>query len=85
LRNLISEAATIASTADLPQRRGQRITELLTAAMALADHLIETPPAAALGKRGGERTKERHADDPDYYRRIAAQRKTRKGGRPKKA
>jgi hypothetical protein len=52
--------------------------------MVLADHLIEIPPAAALGQRGGMKTKERHANEPDYYRRIAAQRKTHAGGRPKK-
>jgi len=84
LRNMIAEAATVVSTADLPQRRGQRLTELLNTAIALADHLIEIPPAAALGQRGGLKTKERHADEPDYYSRIAAQRKHRRGGRPKK-
>jgi len=80
LRHLITEVATIVSTADLPQRRGQRLTELLTAALALADHLIETPPAVALGQRGGLKTAER---GPEYFRKIAAQRKTRSGGRPK--
>jgi hypothetical protein len=80
LRNLIAEAATVVATADLPQRRGQRLTELLTTAIALADHLIETPPAVALGQRGGMKTAER---GPEYFRKIAAKRKTRAGGRPK--
>ena len=81
LRNMIAEAATVVSTADLPQRRGQRLTEILTTAMALADHLIDTPPAVALGQRGGLKTAER---GPEYFRKIAAQRKTHAGGRPKK-
>jgi len=81
LRNLIAEAATVASTADLPQRRGQRLTELLTAATVLADRLIEISPAATLGQRGGLKTAER---GPEYFRQIAAKRKTRAGGRPKK-
>jgi hypothetical protein len=82
LRHLIAEAATVASTVDLPQRRGQRLTEILTAALALTDHLIETPPAVALGQRGGMKTAERGSE---YFRKIAAKRKTHAGGRPKKA
>lgn len=34
------------------------------------------------GSRGGQKTAER---GPDYYRQIAAMRKTRAGGRPRKA
>jgi hypothetical protein len=55
--------------------------ELLQSAVALADTLIATPPAAVLGQRGGIRTAER---GPDYYAKIASMRKTRAGGRPRK-
>jgi hypothetical protein len=42
-------------------------------------------PAAVLGYKGGKTTAKRMtAKDPDYYKRIAAMRKERKGGRPKK-
>ena len=37
--------------------------------------------AASLGQKGGQRTAER---GPEYFRRIAAMRKTRAGGRPPK-
>lgn len=37
--------------------------------------------AAALGRKGGKMTAER---GPDYYRKIQAMRKDRKGGRPRK-
>lgn len=39
-------------------------------------------PAAALGRLCGKRTAER---GPDYFRKIEAMRKTKSGGRPKKA
>jgi hypothetical protein len=38
--------------------------------------------ASKLGAKGGKKTAER---GPDYFRQIAAMRKTRAGGRPKKA
>ena len=38
-------------------------------------------PASLLGRIGGAKTAER---GPDYFRQIAAMRKTRAGGRPKK-
>lgn len=41
----------------------------------------KNPHAVALGRKGGQSTAER---GPDYYRRIQAQRKERKGGRPPK-
>jgi hypothetical protein len=40
--------------------------------------LIEESPAAQLGQRGGMKTAER---GPDYFKQIAAMRKTRAGGR----
>jgi len=41
----------------------------------------KNPHAVALGRKGGEATAIR---GPDYYRKIAAKRKTFSGGRPRK-
>ena len=82
LRNLIEEAQLTISTIDIPQGRGKRAVKLLDSALALTDDLIALPPAAVmLGQRGGAKTAER---GPDYFRKIAAKRKTHGGGRPKK-
>lgn len=81
LRDLIAEAHDILRTIVLPERRSQRAHELLSAALHLADHLVETSPAATLGASGGKVTAKRGSD---YFREIAAMRKEHKGGRPKK-
>jgi hypothetical protein len=80
LRDMIGEAHDILRTMVFPEERSQRAYEVLTAALHLADHLLETPPAAALGSKGGNQTAKRGSD---YFRRIAAMRKEKKGGRPK--
>jgi hypothetical protein len=82
LRNLLDEAHTILSTVTLPHGRAERSLELLTSALALTDDLIAIPQPAAveLGKRGGLKTAERGSE---YFRKIAAMRKTKAGGRPK--
>jgi hypothetical protein len=82
LRNMIAEAQHILATTLLPESRAERAYELLTAAVNLADHLLEESPAVALGMKGGKTTAKR---GPDYFRKIAAMRTNRKGGRPKKA
>ncbi len=77
---MIDEAHTI-----LPEGRAERACELLGTAVKLADQLLTEKPAAVLGAKGGKATaKKMKAKDPDYYKRIAAMRKTRGGGRPKK-
>lgn len=81
LRNMIAEAETILTTTTLPQGRAERARELLGTALKLADHLLTEKPAAILGAKGGKKTAER---GPDYFASIAAMRKTRGGGRPKK-
>jgi hypothetical protein len=81
LRNLISEADLILSTTTLPGGRTTRCRELLRAAVALSDYLLSVPPAATLGKKGGMKTAQR---GPEYFRKIAAMRKTKAGGRPRK-
>lgn len=81
LRNLIDEAHTVISTIDLPQGRAKRAAKLLESALALTDDLIALPTAAVtLGQRGGLKTAERGSE---YFRKIAARRKTHAGGRPK--
>lgn len=81
LRNLIAEAQALLTTTELPEGRAQRAHELLTAAVHLADDLLEQSPAATLGAKGGKETAKRGSD---YFRKIAAKRKTFAGGRPPK-
>ena len=81
LRNLIAEAEHIVGTTPLPESRSERACELLRTAIKLADALIEVPPAAVIGRKGGLATKKRGSE---YFRQIAAQRKTKSGGRPRK-
>jgi hypothetical protein len=79
LRNMIGEAHDILRTTVLPEERSQRAYELLTAAVHLADTLLEESPAAKLGAKGGKVTAKRGSE---YFRQIAAKRKTHGGGRP---
>jgi hypothetical protein len=81
LRNLIDEAQLVISTTDLPQGRTSRAVKLLDSALALTDDLLAAPSSAvSLGQRGGQKTAERGSE---YFRQIAAKRKTKAGGRPK--
>jgi hypothetical protein len=79
LRNLIAEAQNLLTTTTLPEGRSQRAHELLTAAVHLADDLLEQSPAATLGKKGGKATAKRGSE---YFSQISAMRKTHAGGRP---
>ena len=81
LRKMIGEAHDLLRTTILPEERSQRAYDLLTAAMLLADVLLEESPAAALGAKGGKQTAKRGSE---YFRQLAAKRKDRKGGRPPK-
>jgi hypothetical protein len=84
LRNLIEEAELILSTTELPEGRAVRCLEILTSAKALTDDLLTQAkaPAASLGRKGGSVTAKRGSD---YFRQLAAKRKTRAGGRPRKS
>lgn len=85
LKNLISEADLILSTTTLPEGRTPRCRELLRAALALTNDLLKQKrmtPAAVMGHKGGSATAKRFG--PDHFRQLAARRKTRGGGRPKK-
>jgi hypothetical protein len=86
LRNLIAEADLILETAPpLPQNRTGAARENLKAALAIADDLIgqsRLNAAAILGRKGGSAVSRKLG--PDHYRKMAAARKTRGGGRPRK-
>jgi hypothetical protein len=84
LRSLIFEAELILATTELPQGRATRARELLRSAVALADDLLnqaKLPAAALLGSKGGTQTAKRGSE---YFRQLAAKRKTLGGGRPRK-
>jgi hypothetical protein len=67
-----SEVPTLDAARMLIEEAIQR-TERLSRAVSMA--------AIKYGRKGGTKTAER---GPDYFRRIAAMRKTRAGGRPRK-
>lgn len=85
LKNIISEVDLILETTpDLPQNRTGRSRELLHSALALVNDLLKhhrSPAAKALGRKGGSTIAKRGSE---YFRELAAKRKTRAGGRPKK-
>ena len=85
LKNIISEADQIlATTPELPENRTARCRELLASALALTGDLLKqarTPSAVTLGRKGGSVIAQR---GPDYFRKLAAKRKTHGGGRPRK-
>ena len=78
---MIAQAKTLLETTTLPEGRAERANELLGDALVLADHLATVEPAVVLGQKGGKQTAKRGSD---YFRKIAAMRKTRAGGRPRK-
>src|ERR1700730_9557763 len=86
LRDLIADThLTLETIPDLPQNRTAHCRENLRAALALADDLIKQSKmtaAAVMGHKGGSTTARKLG--PEHYRRMAAARKTRGGGRPRK-
>lgn len=84
LQNLLTETDRILATIDLPEKRTARCRELLASAMALTDDLLiqsKLPAATVLGRKGGAVIAKRGSD---YFRKLAARRKTHGGGRPRK-
>lgn len=72
------------ATTELPQNRTARSRELLRAALALTDDLIsqsKLSAASVMGRKGGAAMAKRGSD---YFRKLAARRKTHGGGRPRK-
>jgi hypothetical protein len=81
LRNLIDEAHLTLTTVGSTKGGANAAAKMLTSALALTDDLLAAPSTAvSLGQRGGKKTAER---GPDYFKKIAAMRKTKAGGRPK--
>jgi len=87
VRNLINQADLSLALISDPHPSIVSARESLNAAMALskdlADRFADTVKAgaAAMGQKGGTKTAER---GPEYFAQIAAMRKNRKGGRPRK-
>jgi hypothetical protein len=82
---MIAEVDLILETLPaLPENRTARCRELLKSALALTNDLSEQaklPAAKALGRKGGSVIAKRGSD---YFRKLAAKRKTHGGGRPRK-
>jgi hypothetical protein len=84
LRKLLIATDLILETTPLPEGRTERCREMLASALALTDDLLaqaKLPAAAALGRKGGSVTAKKGSD---HFRQLAAMRKTRAGGRPRK-
>lgn len=73
VRKLVVKLANFGTTAEGVQ--------VAAKAIALLDSLHTRLDPVEFGRRGGKKTAER---GPEYFRQIAAMRKTRAGGRPRK-
>jgi hypothetical protein len=87
LHRLVNQADLVLATIPNPHPSIASARESLNAALALSKDLVGrfadplAAGAAAMGAKGGSKTAER---GPEYFARIAAMRKTRAGGRPRK-
>lgn len=82
LHRLINQADLVLATIPNPHASVASARESLNAALALSKHLASREPnAVALGSKGGNVTAKR---GPEYYAKIGAMRKNRRGGRPRK-
>jgi hypothetical protein len=82
LQRMISQAELVLATIPNPHPSIARSRELLKAASGLSEDLATRPPeSVALGAIGGKITAKR---GPEYFAEIAAMRKVRAGGRPRK-
>lgn len=82
LHRIIEQAELVLGTISEPHPSIKRTRELLIAASALSKDLASRPPeAVALGAIGGKKTAQR---GPEYFAKIAAMRKVKAGGRPRK-
>lgn len=83
LRRLINQADLVLASIPNPHPSIASARESLNAALALSGDLAKRQPdAVALGAKGGQKTAERGSD---HFRKLAAMRKTRAGGRPPKS
>jgi hypothetical protein len=87
LRNLVNQADLSLALIPDPHPSIVSARESLNAALALSKDLASrfSDPlkagTAAMGSKDGSKTAER---GPEYFRQLAAKRKTRSGGRPRK-
>jgi hypothetical protein len=87
LHRLVNQADLVLATISDPHPSIASARESLNAALALSKDLLKRTAdplrtgAAAMGAKGGLKTAER---GPEYFAKIAAMRKNRKGGRPRK-
>jgi hypothetical protein len=82
LRRLVNQADLLLATIPDPDSSIRSARESLSAALALSKDLAKREPdAVALGSKGGSVTAQR---GPEYYAKIGALRKNRRGGRPRK-
>jgi hypothetical protein len=85
LKNIISEVDQLLETLPpLPENRTARCRELLASGIALTDDLLKQsklPAAATLGRKGGLVSAKKGSE---YFRKLAAKRRTFGGGRPRK-
>lgn len=84
LKRLIKQAELVYSDRSVSDAQRKRGGELFTAALALVDDLLKqdhSSAAAELGAKGGSQTAKRGSE---YFRQLAAKRRTRAGGRPRK-
>ena len=82
LKRLLTQIDLILSPSTFPD--APRCKELLGAAVALTDELLKQdklPAAQVMGRKGGSVTAKRGSE---YFRQLAAKRKTNAGGRPRK-
>lgn len=84
LKRLITQADHVYSDRSIPDAVRSRGGELLMAATALVSDLLKQDhslAAAELGSKGGLQTAKKGSE---YFRQLAAKRKTKAGGRPRK-
>lgn len=81
LHRLVNQADLVLATIPNPHPSIASARGSLNAALVLsADLAKRQPDAATLGAKGGKATAKR---GPEYFRKIAAMRKTKAGGRPR--
>jgi hypothetical protein len=87
LKNILTEVDLILETCPpLPQNRTGRSRELLRAALAITNDLTSQARKTVgevMGHKGGSATAYKFGSE--HFRKLAALRKTRGGGRPRKA
>src|SRR5207244_4228696 len=86
LQAILAEADLILETSPaLPQNRTAACRELLRTAIVLTNDLVKQQrmtPAAVIGCKGGSSTMAKLGSE--HFRQLAARRKIRAGGRPRK-